>query len=114
MLIKMWTVGRWIAATSLFASSFALADDHGATSELANANQVVIERDDWGVPHVSAPTDAGAVFGYMYAQAQDNFWQIEDTAIQALRRYAKVVGDAGLGADYLNRALGLAAKSRAE
>lgn len=78
------------------------------------AEDVVVHRDSWGVPHVYADTDAGAVFGYMYAQAQDNFWQIEDTMIQALGRYAEVVGEAGVGADYLNRALNLVALSRQE
>ena len=65
----------------------------------ANANEVTIIRDSWGVPHVYGPTDASVVFGFVYAQAEDNFWQIEDTMIQALGRYAEVVGEAGLAAD---------------
>ena len=73
----------------------------------ADAATVTIHRDAWGVPHVSGPTDASVVFGYTYAQAQDNFWQIEDTLIQALGRYAEVMGEGGIGADYLNRALRL-------
>ena len=71
-------------------------------------------RDAWGVPHIEAETDAGGVFGHLYAQAQDNFWQLEDTMIQALGRYAEVVGEQGLGADYVNRALGIVARSKAE
>jgi acyl-homoserine-lactone acylase len=35
---------------------------------------VTIRRDTWGVPHVYAKTDAGAAYGLMYAQAEDNFW----------------------------------------
>ena len=53
--------------------------------------QVTIKRDQWGVPHVYGPTDASVVFGFVYAQAEDNFWQIEDTMIQALGRYAEVM-----------------------
>ena len=30
-------------------------------------------------PHIFGPTDASCVFGYAYAQAEDNFWQIEDS-----------------------------------
>jgi acyl-homoserine lactone acylase PvdQ len=30
----------------------------------------------------TARTDAAAIFGFMYAQAEDNFWQIEDSYIQ--------------------------------
>lgn len=65
------------------------------------ASSVTITRDTWGVPHVSGPTDASVVFGYAYAQAEDYFWQIEDTYLQALGRYAEVVGERGLDADFL-------------
>ena len=33
---------------------------------------ITIYRDTWGVPHIYAKTDAGAAFGLMYAQAEDN------------------------------------------
>ena len=57
---------------------------------------VTIHRDEWGVPHIYGPTDAATSFGLAYAQAEDFFWQIEDTYLQALGRYAEVVGPAGL------------------
>jgi acyl-homoserine-lactone acylase len=75
---------------------------------------VTIHRDQWGVPHVYGPTDASVVFGYVYAQAEDNFWQVEDTLIQAIGRYAEINGEAAVGADYLNRALRVVELSRAE
>jgi acyl-homoserine-lactone acylase len=75
---------------------------------------VTIHRDQWGVPHVYGPSDASVVFGYVYAQAEDNFWQIEDTMIQSLGRYAEVVGEAGVAADYLNRALQVVKLARQE
>ena len=75
---------------------------------------VTIKRDQWGVPHVYAATDAGAVFGFVYAQAEDNFWQIEDTMIQALGRYAEVMGESAVGSDYLNRALQVVQISKQE
>ena len=68
------------------------------------AESVTIKRDQWGVPHVYGATDAGVVFGFVYAQAEDNFWQIEDTMIQAIGRYAEVMGESAVGSDYLNRA----------
>lgn len=76
--------------------------------------QVTIKRDQWGVPHVYGPTDASVVFGFVYAQAEDNFWQIEDTMIQALGRYAEVMGEAAVGSDYLNRALEVVPISKRE
>ncbi len=78
------------------------------------AHSVTIQRDTWGVPHVQGPTDSSVVFGYIYAQAEDNFWQIEDSYIQALGRASEVYGERMLEADLLNRALEIAEISRAE
>jgi acyl-homoserine lactone acylase PvdQ len=57
------------------------------------ARSVTIYRDAYGVPHVYGPTDASCIFGYIYAQAEDNFWQIEDSYIRALGRAAEVHGE---------------------
>ncbi len=38
---------------------------------------IEIFRDDFGVPHIYAETDADAVFGMLYAQAEDDFPRIE-------------------------------------
>lgn len=75
---------------------------------------VTIYRDKWGVPHIYARTDAGAVFGFMYAQAEDNFWQIEDSYIQSIGRAAEVEGTAKLDSDLVNRALRIVELSKAE
>jgi acyl-homoserine-lactone acylase len=68
------------------------------------ARSVTIYRDTYGVPHIFAKTDAGAVFGLMYAQAEDNFWQLETDYIHALGRLAEVDGESGLSNDVLRRA----------
>lgn len=78
------------------------------------ARSVTIYRDTWGVPHVYGPDDPSVVFGYLYAQAEDNFWQIEDSYIQALGRASEVYGERMLEADLLNRALEIVELSRAE
>ena len=41
------------------------------------ARDVTIYRDTYGVPHVFGRTDASTVFGFAYAQAEDNFWRVE-------------------------------------
>ena len=41
------------------------------------ARTVTIYRDTYGVPHVFGRTDASTVFGFAYAQAEDNFWRVE-------------------------------------
>ncbi len=78
------------------------------------AAAVTIVRDSWGVPHVHGPTDESVVFGFVYAQAEDNFWQIEDSLIQALGRASEVYGEERIGADLLGRALGIERLSRQE
>ena len=78
------------------------------------AKSVTIYRDTWGVPHVYGPTDYSVMFGYMYAQAEDNFWQIEDSYIQALGRSAEVYGEQSLNADLVNRTLEVVKLSQAE
>jgi penicillin amidase len=78
------------------------------------ARSVTIYRDEYGVPHVFGPTDASVVFGYAYAQAEDNFWQLEDNYIYALGRAAEVHGDKAVTSDTLNRALKITKLSLAE
>jgi penicillin amidase len=87
---------------SLRATLFVLA---ALTLSAADPKSITIYRDNYGVPHVYGPTDASCVFGYIYAQAEDNFWQIEDSYIRALGRASEVYGPATLADDEMVRAL---------
>ncbi|HMP00938.1 MAG TPA: penicillin acylase family protein [Gemmatales bacterium] len=80
----------------------------------ALARTVTIYRDDYGVPHIFAPTDEACVFGYVYAQAEDYFWQVEDNYLRAIGRAAEVHGPEALADDVLNRALEIVELSKAE
>ena len=66
------------------------------------------------MPYIYGPTDASAVFGFAYAQAEDNFDQIEDSYIHALGRAAEAYGESGVAQDWLNRALEVTSLSQAE
>jgi acyl-homoserine-lactone acylase len=55
----------------------------------ARAGNVTITRDDWGIAHVHGRADADAVFGMIYAQAEDDFAQIESNFLVALGRIAE-------------------------
>ena len=98
----------------------ARADDStagGATAKAkaaALAKTATIQRDTFGVPHVYGPTDASCVFGFIYAQAEDYFWQIEDSYFRSLGRAAEVYGDKSLPDDLVNRALEITRLSREE
>jgi acyl-homoserine-lactone acylase len=71
----------------------------------AVAKSVTIDRDTFGVPHVYGPTDAACVFGFMYAQAEDYFWQVEDSYLRSIGRAAEIYGEQALPDDLVNRAL---------
>ena len=58
----------------------------------AQAANVTITRDDWGIAHVAGKTDADAVFGMIYAQAEDDFGRIEANYLTSLGRTAEAPG----------------------
>jgi penicillin amidase len=78
------------------------------------AGEVTIYRDTYGVPHVFGRTDASTVFGFAYAQAEDNFWRIEENYIAAVGRSAEIYGEPRLERDRVNRALEIPRLAREE
>jgi acyl-homoserine-lactone acylase len=65
----------------------------------AMADDVTITRDDWGIAHVHGPTDAHAVFGMIYAQAEDDFNRIEVNFLNSQGRLAEAEGEAEIWRD---------------
>ena len=78
------------------------------------ARQVTIYRDTYGVPHVFGRTDASTVFGFAYAQAEDNFWRVEENFISALGRLSEIYGEGHLNEDRRNHALEIPRLAREE
>ena len=74
-------------------------DDAALQRQRAHAAAVTIIRDDYGVPHVYGKRDADAVFGLMYAQAEDDFPRIERNYYWAIGRLAEVEGEQALFSD---------------
>jgi acyl-homoserine-lactone acylase len=71
--------------------------DQLAAQELASwqsrAQNVTIVRDDWGIPHIHGKTDADAIFGLMYAQAEDDFNRVETNYLLSQGRLAEAEGE---------------------
>ncbi len=65
----------------------------------ARARDITITRDDWGVPHIHGKTDADAIFGLMYAQAEDDFNRIEVNFLNSQGRLAEAEGEAEIWRD---------------
>lgn len=63
------------------------------------AEQVILIRDDYGIPHIYAKTDADAVFGMLYAQCEDDFRRVERNYIWATGRLAELGGEEALYSD---------------
>jgi len=60
-------------------------------------SQVELIRDRWGVPHVFAETDAGAMYGLGYATAQDRAFQMYYNLRIIQGRLAEHMGDVKVG-----------------
>jgi acyl-homoserine-lactone acylase len=81
----------------------ACATQSGGAPEAAGwrrqAERVEIVRDDWGIAHISGESDADAVFGMIYAQAEDDFNRIETNYLVALGRLAEAEGEKAIWQD---------------
>ncbi len=80
-----------------------LTAQHFSASEIARwqkqSQNVIIIRDNYGVPHIYGKTDADAVFGLLYAQCEDDFKRVELNYIEKLGRMAEIKGEAFLQND---------------
>jgi acyl-homoserine-lactone acylase len=87
----------------LASASATIASQHAKDQEAARweheARNVTIIRDDWGIAHVYGKTDADAVFGMIYAQAEDDFNRVETNYINAMGRLAETEGESKIYQD---------------
>ncbi|MEO7815441.1 MAG: penicillin acylase family protein [Sphingomicrobium sp.] len=67
------------------------------------AATITIARDQWGIAHVCGRTDADAIFGMAYAQAEDDFNRVETDYLTSLGRLSEADGDAALWKDLRQR-----------
>src|SRR6476619_8514044 len=81
-----------LAVACVSCTGQAAADKDVAAWE-KRAQGITIVRDTWGIPHVYGKTDADAVFGVMYAQAEDDFNRVETNLINAMGRLAEAEGE---------------------
>jgi acyl-homoserine lactone acylase PvdQ len=89
-----------LISSPLFAQKFTAEE---LTQWRNQSKQVTIIRDTWGIPHVYGKTDADAVFGFLYAQCEDDFERVEMNYITAVGRLAEVEGESKLYHDLRTR-----------
>jgi acyl-homoserine-lactone acylase len=71
----------------------------------SRSKNCTIIRDNWGIAHVYGKSDADAVFGFLYAQCEDDFARVELNYIEKLGRLSEVYGEKELYTDLMNRIL---------
>ena len=69
----------------------------------ALAYQAEIRRDDWGIAHIKGHTDADAVYGMIYAQAEEDFNRIEMNYLTNLGCRAEADGEGVIWQDLRQR-----------
>ncbi|HEY2806798.1 MAG TPA: penicillin acylase family protein [Gemmatimonadales bacterium] len=82
-----------VAFALTIAGATGLAAQSDAARWAAQARNITIIRDDWGIAHVFGRSDADAVFGMIYAQAEDDFNRIETNYLDAMGRLAEAEGE---------------------
>jgi acyl-homoserine-lactone acylase len=87
-----------VLGLSLTASATHAADTDAARWQ-REAAATTITRDDWGIAHVHGKTDADAVFGMAYAQAEDDFNRVETNYLVSLGRLSEAEGESALWKD---------------
>ncbi|OYY10112.1 MAG: acylase, partial [Sphingobacteriia bacterium 35-36-14] len=101
---KFMRIGFVAFCSLIMASAFAQSP---STAEVkrweAQAKQVNIVRDTYGVPHIYGKTDADVVFGLMYSQCEENFERIERNYLEMLGRRAEMEGEKLVYNDLLMR-----------
>jgi acyl-homoserine-lactone acylase len=97
---------RFLVLTVLYAvSALGPADAHSgqAARWRQHAENVRLVRDNWGIAHIYGKSDADAVFGMIYAQAEDDFARIEHNYLNGLGLLAQAEGEAAIYSDLRQR-----------
>lgn len=94
VLLYGWTVLRPLARTK------------GKQVLPGLGGQVEILRDQWGIPHIYATSEADLWQAQGFIHAQDRFWQMELQRRLAQGRLAAIFGAQALEADRLSRTIG--------
>ena len=71
-----------------------------------NPDKIDIVRDEFGVPHIFAKTDAEVAYGLAWAHAEDDFETIQIGYLAGNNLLSKHVGNIGLGADFISQFIG--------
>ncbi len=87
---------RWLLGIVALASTACYPHDRLTAAPDGLSQRVLIRRDTFGIPHITAATEEAAAFGFGYAQAEDHAIEIGRRMISARGEEAKYFGSSGL------------------
>jgi acyl-homoserine-lactone acylase len=88
-----------ILATVSAAVAVQAAENPESNRWKQQARNITVVRDDWGIAHIHGTTDADAVFGMIYTQAEDDFNRVETNYLNAMGRIAEAEGESKIYQD---------------
>jgi acyl-homoserine-lactone acylase len=91
LLAALLSVSASAAAAGAAPSENARWHEHGAHARIV--------RDNWGIAHIYGRSDADAVFGMIYAQAEDDFNRVERNYLVGLGWLAQAEGESAVFSD---------------
>ena len=71
-----------------------------------NPNSIEIVRDEFGVPHIFAQTDAGVAYGLAWVNAEDDFNTIQEAYLAGNAMLSNHIGLKGAPADFISQFIG--------
>jgi acyl-homoserine-lactone acylase len=86
----------WVCAAAAPPQAATYAEETRLHAEIESTRVV---RDNWGIAHIHGRTDADAVFGMIYAQAEDDFNRIETNYLNAMGRLSEAEGESAIWSD---------------
>ncbi len=75
-------------------------------THVVNPDSIRIARDSWGVPHIFGNTDADAAYGLVWANAEDDFFTMQELIAAAKGLSGKMLGVEGAQRDFFIHAIG--------
>lgn len=92
--LGVWTVQRSFPTTS------------GTIEAAGLTNDVTVQRDEHGIPTITAETTDDLFFAQGYVHAQDRFWEMDFRRHMTSARLSELFGESQLGTDTFLRTLG--------
>lgn len=90
---------------SLFCLFF-LATTISFSQQQIDPSTITIARDEWEVPHIFAPTDAGVAYGLAWANAEDHFDEMQELLLSGKGMMGREKGVEGAAVDFFVHLIG--------